>query len=96
MDKDADMSLIFMKLVEQPLVFLTSDYIIVDMNISAEKVFNVQKVSVVGKIFTFLCPTFDPKVVLANENNRIRKTLFLYVYITAQKKNSIVVYYVLK
>lgn len=61
MPKNTDISLNFINLVEEPICYLSSDFVILDLNASAEKIFKIKKNSIIGELFSVLCPDLDLK-----------------------------------
>ncbi|MBX9703371.1 MAG: PAS domain-containing protein, partial [Silvanigrellaceae bacterium] len=53
----------FINLAEEPIFFLTANFIILDFNVSAEKIFKIKKNSIIGKPFSVLCPDLDLKAL---------------------------------
>lgn len=56
MHKNSDISLSFINSIEEPIFIISSDYTILDLNVSAERVFHIKKTSVIGKSFSIFCP----------------------------------------
>ncbi len=101
-NKNKDKSLSFMMLANQPVVLVSSSFIILNMNISAENLFKIQKASLIGKAFSVLCPGFEPNaLVMSHDDHQMpenptfdtfqsqieNKTLFWFVMRSNESKN---------
>jgi len=62
MPKNTVGSLNFINLVEEPICYLSSDFVILEINDSVENIFNMKKDSIIGAPFSVLCPDFDLKI----------------------------------
>ncbi|HIG0328520.1 TPA: ATP-binding protein [Legionella pneumophila] len=61
MPKKTDLSFFLINTVEEPIFYLSSDFIILDLNASARKIFKITKNSIIGKPFSVLCSDHDLK-----------------------------------
>ncbi|HAT9600860.1 TPA: response regulator, partial [Legionella pneumophila subsp. pneumophila] len=56
-----DLTLLLINTVEEPIFYLSSDFIILDLNAFAKKIFKITKNSIIGKPFSVLCSDQDLK-----------------------------------
>lgn len=60
MPKNTDISSIFINLVEEPIFYLSPNFIILEINASAGKIFKLKKDDIIGNPFSAFCPDFEP------------------------------------
>ncbi|HDO8189275.1 TPA: PAS domain-containing sensor histidine kinase, partial [Legionella pneumophila] len=82
MPKKADLTLLLINTLEEPIFYLSSDFIILDLNASAKKIFKITKNSIIGKPFSVLCSDHDLKSLEhpfdRNLKTYIRKKIVLW------------------
>lgn len=95
MPKNKDTTLSFVNLLEEPILILSANFVILDLNTSAEKIFKIKKNALIGKPFSILCPTPEIKtqeqladVMFGNEEKSL---LWGFLYIKISKDNEQIV-----
>ncbi|HAU1151094.1 TPA: response regulator [Legionella pneumophila] len=82
MPKKTDLPLLLINSVEEPVFYLSSDFIILDLNAPAKKIFKITKNSIIGKPFSVLCSDHDLKSLEypfdRNLKTRLRKKVILW------------------
>ncbi|MCR9191827.1 MAG: ATP-binding protein [Gammaproteobacteria bacterium] len=73
MHKNADVLSDFINSIEAPLLFLSLDFVVLDLNIAAEKIFKLKRSSAIGKSFSFFCPYFNQTTEQLFSNNLISR-----------------------
>lgn len=94
MPKNTAELLNFIDLVKEPICYLSSDFVILDINTSAEKIFRLTKNKLIGESFKTLCPEYDPKIFeYPFDRNLItqvgKKTLLWHPLLLEKAKNGI-------
>lgn len=98
MPKKTDLTLLLINTVEEPIFYLSSDFIILDLNAFAKKIFKITKNSIIGKPFSVLCSDQDLKSLEhpfdRNLKTCLRKNNFMgfIMFKKAYKWNSIYCY----
>lgn len=67
MPKNTEILSTFINLVDQPIILVSSELIILDLNVNAKTVFKIKKATI-GKPLSVLCPNLDPSSPLQSQN----------------------------
>lgn len=94
MPKQTELTFNLMTLIEEPTVYLSVKFTILNLNVATEKLFNVKKASMIGKSFTAICPDFEPGLDKLAFNQRListigKKTLSWHVLTLKKPKGGI-------
>ncbi|STX41837.1 sensory box histidine kinase/response regulator [Legionella donaldsonii] len=68
MPKTTEILSTFINLVDQPIILVSSELIILDLNVKAKTEFKIKKATTIGKPFSVVCPNLDPNSPLQSQH----------------------------